>query len=118
MPSKVGRLSELVTIQVRTVANSTLGAPVDTWARHTRAYAEFVVNPGSERFREERELNATERELRVRFNSQTNELTEAGGSGKFRVLWPSTSSEPWDLEDAVREDGRRRWVRLRMSRTF
>lgn len=118
MPTNVGRLSELITIQVRTVANSTLGAPVDSWVRHARAYAEFIVNPGDERFREDRELNVTERQLRVRFNALTNQLTEAGGAGRFRVLWPSTDSEPWDLEDAVREDGRRRWVRLRMSRVF
>lgn len=118
MPSEIGSLSEQIWVQERTVANSTLGAPVETWVLHMRAYAQVMSKPGQERYREERELNVTSRDLRIRFNSKADELTQAGGSGKFRVLYPSTSAEPWDLQDAVRVDGRRRWVDLKIRRVF
>lgn len=117
MPTRVGRLSERITIQSRTVANSTLGAPVDTWTEYHRCYAEIVARPGRERYREQRDLSITEQELRVRFDSVTAPLADATGPGEYRVLWPSTSGVPWDLEGAVREDGRRRWLLLRLTRT-
>ena len=114
-----GKLSERIWIQVRTVATSTdIGAPTETWALHHRTRAEVITTPGTERYQEAREMNVARRTFRIRYNPTTAPLVAAGGSGEYRVLYPSTSAAPWDVEDALNEEGMRRSILVTCVRRY
>ena len=114
-----GQLTEQVWIQRRTVATSTdIGAPEESWALYHRTRAEVVTDPGRERYTEAQELNIARRTFRIRYNPTTLPLVAAGGAGEYRLLYPSTSAAPWDIDDALNERGMRRTILVTCRRVF
>lgn len=114
-----GRLSEQVWLQKRTVTTSTdIGAPEESWAFYHRTRAQVVTRPGRELFTEQRENNVARRTFRIRYNPTTAPLIVAGGSGEYRLVYPSTTAAPWDIEDALDEDGLRRSILVTCRRVF
>lgn len=118
--ARAGAISERLWIERRTVSASTegTGAPVETWAAYHQTRADVQTPRGRERFVEQRETNVARRVFVIRYNPTTRPLVEAGGSGEYRVRFPSSDSEPWDLEDAVDVEGRRVDIELSCRRVF
>jgi len=122
MVRRAGLLSERIWIQQRTVATSTsstgIGVPVESWSTYHQTRAEVITKPGTEQFVEARETNLARRTFRIRYNPTTSPLTVAGGTGEYRLHFPSSDSSPWDLDDALPEGGRKVSILLTCSRRF
>lgn len=120
MVRRAGSLSERIWIEVRSVTTSTsstsIGAPLENWSTYHMTRAEVITRPGREQFTEARETNLARRSFRIRYNPTTSPLLEAGGTGEYRVRFPSSTSAPWDLEDALAEDGRKVNILLTCTR--
>lgn len=106
---RAGLLRRRLWIEQRQVTTSTsstsIGAPEETWSTYHQTRAQVVTSPGTERFTEARELAEQRRTFRIRYNPTTSPLVEAGGAGEYRLRFPSSTSDPWDLEDALDENG-------------
>lgn len=122
MVRRAGSLSERIWIEVRAVTTSTsstsIGAPVEAWSTYHQTRAEVITKPGREQFVEARETNLARRTFRIRYNPTTSPLTAAGGTGEYRVRFPDSTSPPWDLDDALAEEGRKVNILLTCSRRF
>lgn len=122
MVRQAGKLSERIWLEVRAVTTSTsstsIGAPVETWSTYHMTRAEVLTRPGREQFVEARETNMARRTFRIRYNPTTSPLVAAGGTGEYRVRFPESTSPPWDLEDALAEDGRKRTILLTCTRRY
>ncbi len=46
--------------------------------------------------------------VRVRYGAKSSALNK----GDYRILYPSTTSEPWDIETITDVDGRRRVIEI------
>lgn len=122
MVKRSGALSERIWIEVRTVTTSTsstsIGAPVENWSTYHMTRAEVITDPGTEQFTEARETNVAKRTFRIRYNPTTSPLVDAGGTGEYRVRFPSSTSPPWDIDDALPEGGRKVDILVTCSRRF
>lgn len=117
MVRRSGSLSERIWIEKRTVTTSTdLGAPTENWSTYHMTRAEVITRPGREQFTEARETQLARRSFRIRYNPTTSPLVDAGQAGEYRVRFPSSTSDPWDLEDALAEDGRKVNILLTCTR--
>lgn len=107
-----GLLRRRIVVQKRTVANNAIGEPVETWSRHLKTPAQVVTRGGRESFREDREQARDMITFRVRWTASR----EAWNAADYRVLYPSTDGEPYDIESVQDVEGRRRYLDIMCNR--
>ncbi|MBN8959082.1 MAG: phage head closure protein [Rhizobiales bacterium] len=116
---RAGRLDRKITIQRKTVTQSSSGAPIETWAAIShRRWASYRPVRGDERFGGEQWAASEQVEFSIRYSSDVADLSPLD-----RVIYPAPDVDTPTPADntifdimAVQEIGRREGLRLVAAR--